>query len=395
MMSHRRRTLSLLRGLTGVCVCRPVGPPARPSSGGPTAAAAAALGGGGPALILHSRSTDVYQNLALEDWIDANVDLRRRSVLLLWRNRPAAVIGRHQNPWAECDLRAMRRAGIPLARRRSGGGTVYHDLGNLNMTFFTCRTRYDRQRNLRVVTDALKALRPGLDVQTNHRLDILLDGQYKISGSASRLARSSAYHHLTLLHSADRSALSALLRPTSGAILSRATPSVPSPTANLLDRLPTMHWDELLGALVEQYNTEFGFSAPVTPVDPSDESAFPGAGGSAAELRSWDWLFGRTPAFAVETSLDLTDERSSARSSALLRMEVKSGVIARCELRVSSAWLPAALSGELSGRLEGERFGPAAAAAATAAAAVLLPPQPAALRHRLQALSHAVAALMG
>lgn len=133
-------------------------------------------------LVLCSRSTDVYQNLALEDWIDANVDLHKRSVLLLWRNRPAVVVGRHQNPWTECSLPAMREAGIPLARRRSGGGTVYHDLGNLNMTFFTSKKAYDRQRNLKVVTDALQLLQPGLDVRATDRFDILLNGHLKISG---------------------------------------------------------------------------------------------------------------------------------------------------------------------------------------------------------------------
>lgn len=134
------------------------------------------------ALILRSRSTDVHQNLALEDWIEANVDLQRRGVLLLWRNRPAVVIGRHQNPWTECSLSAMRQAAIPLARRRSGGGTVFHDPGNLNMTFFASKKAYDRQRNLKVVTAALRRLQPGLDVRATDRFDIVLNGHYKISG---------------------------------------------------------------------------------------------------------------------------------------------------------------------------------------------------------------------
>lgn len=74
------------------------------------------------------------------------------------------------------------------------------------------------------------------------------------SGTASRLSRNSSYHHCTLLHSADRSALSAVLRPSCPGILSNATPSVPSPVANLLDRAPTLQWEELLDGLVHQYN---------------------------------------------------------------------------------------------------------------------------------------------
>lgn len=263
MLTHFRRTFYILR--TGT-------QQARTGSGCPFTDPS------GPGLVLQSRSTDVFQNLALEDWIDANVDLQRRSVLLLWRNRPAVVIGRHQNPWAECDLAAMTRRGAPLARRRSGGGTVYHDLGNLNLTFFASKKAYDRRRNLKVVTEALRRLRPQLDVQATDRLDILLNGHYKISGNpllppdiiiiiinnnkvamvtgtASRLSRKSSYHHCTLLHSVDRSALSSLLRPSCPGILSNATPSVPSPVANLIDHAPSLQWEELLEALVQQYNS--------------------------------------------------------------------------------------------------------------------------------------------
>lgn len=74
------------------------------------------------------------------------------------------------------------------------------------------------------------------------------------TGTASRLSRKSSYHHCTLLHSADRSALSAVLRPSCPGILSNATPSVPSPVTNLLDHAPTLQWEELIEALVHQYN---------------------------------------------------------------------------------------------------------------------------------------------
>ncbi|XP_070711983.1 lipoyl amidotransferase LIPT1, mitochondrial [Pempheris klunzingeri] len=370
-MFHARTTVSLLGRCSGV---RRYGSGSAPSG-----------------LVLQSQSTDVHQNLALEDWIDANVDLQQRGVLLLWRNRPAVVIGRHQNPWTECNLPAMRRAGIPLARRRSGGGTVFHDLGNLNLTFFTSKRAYDRQRNLKVITEALRRLRPGLDVHATDRLDILLNGHLKISGTASRLSRKSSYHHCTLLHSADRSALAAVLRPSCPGIHSNATPSVPSPVANLLDHAPTLQWEELLDALVHQYNTEFGFRAPLTFVDPADESEFPGIGAAAAELRSWDWTFGKTPKFSVQTLLDLRAGEAGG-ASARLRMEVKNGVIESCELDVPADWLPRRLSGELSGVLVGERFCPYRAAAAVSA---LLRGEDGERRDRLRRLSDAVVSAMG
>ncbi|KAM8904933.1 lipoyl amidotransferase LIPT1, mitochondrial [Spinachia spinachia] len=347
MMSHVRRTLSLGRNRSGVC-CR-------------TGSASIATRSGDAALVLLSRSNDVFQNLALEDWIEDNVDLQHRSILLLWRNRPAVVIGRHQNPWAECHLPAMRGAGVALARRRSGGGTVFHDLGNLNLTFFSSKTAYDRRRNLRVVTEALSRLRPALEVRATDRFDILLNGQFKISGSAARLSRKSSYHHCTLLHSADHSALAEMLRPSCPGIHSNATPSVPSPVANLQDHAPTLRWEELLDALVHQYNAEFSCSSSSSSsssitVDPADEAAFPGVGAVAAELRSWDWTFGRTPKFRVETVLQLTDERAAARCSARLQVEVKGGVVESCRLDVPTDWLSLRLSSELSGVLVGGRF---------------------------------------
>lgn len=171
MMSQLRKTLPLLRG--GI------------QWASPRSCSSLLMDSDSAGLVLQSQCTDVYQNLALEDWIDSSVDLQERSVLLLWRNQPAVVIGRHQNPWTECNLPAMRAAGIPLARRRSGGGTVYHDLGNLNLTFFASKKAYDRKRNLKVVTETLRRLEPGLDVQATDRFDILLNGRYKISGRSS------------------------------------------------------------------------------------------------------------------------------------------------------------------------------------------------------------------
>lgn len=346
--------------------------------------------GGG--LVLRSQSTDVFQNLALEDWIDATVDLQRRHVLLLWRNRPAVVIGRHQNPWTECNLPAMRAAGIQLARRRSGGGTVYHDLGNLNLTFFASKKAYDRRRNLKVVTDALRRLRPQLDVQATDRFDIVLDGRYKISGTASRLCRSTSYHHCTLLHSADGSALSAVLRPSCPGILSNATPSVPSPVTNLSDHAPSLQWEELVEGLEQQYRTEFGVVAPSALVDPSDEAAFPGIGRMAAELRDWDWTFGRTPGFSLDAELRLWDDGTASGGSARLRMEVKGGRIASCRLDVPADWLPERLGAALSDVLLGERFCPHRAAATGAA---LLRSEGGAPPGRMKNLCDAVVTAMG
>lgn len=304
-------------------------------------------------LVLRSSSTDVFQNLALEDWIHERLDVQRRSVLLLWRNAPAVVVGRHQNPWQECDVGLLRRTGVPVARRRSGGGTVYHDLGNINITFFSSKKRYDRMRNLGVVTGALKALCPDLDVCATPRFDILLNGCYKVSGSAARLGRTSAYHHCTLLCSTDRSVLSAVLTSSCTGLKSNATPSVPSPVANLSDHHPSLDPDSIMDAIASRYTTEFHLDRPVLAVDPGSEVLLPGIHKMTSDLKSWDWVYGKTPRFSICTSFTV-----DVHANVGLELDIKNGIVETCAMDVPRAWLPADLVKEFCSSLSGVRFCP-------------------------------------
>ena len=122
---------------------------------------------------------NIYYNLALEDWLYKNGNFDNGELLLLWRNQPCIVIGRHQNVWAECNILDALRQGVDIARRRSGGGTVYHDLGNLNCTFFTSRKRYNRKHNLEVIAQALRD-KWKLNLSVSKRDDMLLDDNFKV-----------------------------------------------------------------------------------------------------------------------------------------------------------------------------------------------------------------------
>lgn len=137
--------------------------------------------------------------------------------------------------------------------------------------------------------------------------------------------------------------------------------------------------------------SEFDFSSALTLIDPADESKFPGLSRTATELRSWEWTFGKTPKFSVQTVLDLTDDRSSAQTSAKLHMDIKNGLIESSELDVPADWLPQWLSDELNSLLVGERFCSYRAAAAVSA---LLRSENEELQ-RLRNLCDAVLAAMG
>jgi lipoyltransferase 1 len=126
-----------------------------------------------------SQSNDIFTNLALEDWLYKNFDFTNHHILLLWRNSPAVVIGRHQNPWLEANTAVLSDHGIEIARRNSGGGTVYHDNGNLNLTFFAPREHYNRRNNLQLISRALSR-EWGLKTEISPREDIV-SGGYKVS----------------------------------------------------------------------------------------------------------------------------------------------------------------------------------------------------------------------
>lgn len=126
-----------------------------------------------------SQSTNIFVNLALEHWLYRNFNFTNHHVLLLWRNDPCVVFGRHQNPWLECNVHAAEKQDVPLVRRSSGGGTVYHDKGNLNLTFFTLNKRHNRFYNLSIIKKALFR-QWALKSEINKRDDIIVDGQYKV-----------------------------------------------------------------------------------------------------------------------------------------------------------------------------------------------------------------------
>lgn len=129
--------------------------------------------------VMISRSTDVFENLALEHWHYKHSDFTNKPMLLLWINKNCVVIGRHQNPWLEVNFDPEND--VQIARRNSGGGTVYHDSGNLNMTFFTHRDVYNRKNNLELIVETLKS-EWNIVTEINKREDIVVENKYKVKG---------------------------------------------------------------------------------------------------------------------------------------------------------------------------------------------------------------------
>ncbi|MEG0693587.1 MAG: lipoate--protein ligase family protein, partial [Oscillospiraceae bacterium] len=149
--------------------------------------------------VIQSTKTEPYQNLALEEYLLHHVD-EGECILYLWQNRQTVVVGRNQNCWKECKVEELKKDGGYVVRRLSGGGAVFHDLGNLNFTFLVRQEDYNLDRQLQVILKAVQKL--GIRAEKSGRNDITVNGQ-KFSGNAFYSTNGHCYHHGTLLLNVD------------------------------------------------------------------------------------------------------------------------------------------------------------------------------------------------
>lgn len=187
--------------------------------------------------IYRNSSTDPYFNLAAEEYLLTHTN---EPCFMLWQNTKSVIIGRNQNAYAEIDPIYTEANGIKVVRRLTGGGAVFHDIGNINYTFISPKID-DHILNFAHFSDpilnALKSL--GINATLSGRNDILVDGK-KISGNAQCVKNDNILHHGTLLFSADLSAMQAALRVNPDKLKSKGIKSVRSRVTNLSQYLPPM-----------------------------------------------------------------------------------------------------------------------------------------------------------
>ena len=196
-----------------------------------------------------SGSFDPFLNLAMEQHLLETV-ASGCCLLYLWQNENTVVIGKNQNPWAECRASLLEEEGGHLARRLSGGGAVFHDLGNLNFTFLVPTTDYDLQKQQRVLLEACRSF--GIPAELSGRNDLTADGR-KFSGNAFYHNGPRSYHHGTLLVDVDGAKLQRYLTPTKAKLETKGVPSVRSRVVNLKELCPTIPIDSLKRALVAAF----------------------------------------------------------------------------------------------------------------------------------------------
>jgi len=239
---------------------------------------------------LITEQTVPYDNLALEELLMQRVQ-PGEIILFLWQNRNTVVIGRNQNAWRECLVEQLEQDGGFLARRRSGGGAVYHDLGNLNFSFIACDDDYDLDRQFEVITAAMRKL--GLAAEKSGRNDILIDGR-KFSGNAFLDKNGCHCHHGTILIDADRSKLARYLSVSPEKLQSKGVASVQARVANLREFRSDLTVAHVQEALLKSFAGTYG-GIP----QEMDKAVFTSPKLAALRERysSWDWRLGQPIAF--------------------------------------------------------------------------------------------------
>ncbi|MBQ2769793.1 MAG: lipoate--protein ligase [Clostridia bacterium] len=238
--------------------------------------------------ILHSASTDPYHNLALEELLFEEAS---GFCLYLWQNKNTVVIGRNQNPWQECRLELLEKEGGRLARRSSGGGAVFHDLGNLNFTFVTPREAYDLPRQLGVILSALKSL--GIQARFTGRNDLVAENGAKFSGNAFRKSKTTCLHHGTLLVHGDLEKLSRYLVPSPAKLMAKGVSSVRSRVTNLEAFSPGLTIQQIREAVANAFEREYGVSTLLSESQLDGDRLLE----KTSRYAAWDWNMGSTPAF--------------------------------------------------------------------------------------------------
>ena len=241
--------------------------------------------------VIISPQYDPFLNRAVEQYL---TDRQEEGVvtLYLWKNERTVVIGYNQNPYAECNVKLLLDDGGHLMRRGTGGGAVYHDLGNINFSFIADKRLYDVKKQLSVIQGAL--LTYGLQTEISGRNDLTCQGR-KFSGNAFAKGQRNDLHHGTILIKTDGAMMQRYLIVDKAKLLKNGVKSVASRVVNLSELVPELTSEHIKQPLIAAFEKVYEGKATVTDFDTLINIAEVQA--IRSEISSYDFLFGRWEQF--------------------------------------------------------------------------------------------------
>lgn len=266
-------------------------------------------------------STDPYFNIALEEYLTTQTD-DSSEWFMLWQNKPAVIVGRYQNTAEEVNANTIQENRIEVVRRMSGGGAVYHDLGNLNFTLVVTSSA-DRSFS-RFAQPVLKALHKlGVEAQLSGRNDLTVAGR-KFSGNAQYISKKRLLHHGTLLFNTDLDIMQRVLDVDASKMASKGVKSVRSRVTNLAEHLPTsINIDEFKSTLSQTIG-EYWPLEPARGLTEPEEARVRQL--ADHKYRRWEWNYGQSPQY------DLRRQARYPWGQIDIRLELKQGRITVCKI---------------------------------------------------------------
>ncbi len=297
---------------------------------------------------IRSVDTNPWRNLALEEYLLDSVE-KGSCILYLWQNQNTVVIGKNQNPWRECRTDLLEREGGHLARRLSGGGAVFHDTGNLNFTFLMHKEDYDLQRQVSVILEAVKKM--GICAEKTGRNDITVDGR-KFSGNAFCFRKTNAYHHGTILVSADMEKMTRYLQVSAEKMKSKGVKSVQARVTNLTAFNKLLTIEKMADAMLEAFGEEYkGNGLEMLELSSFDQKKLEEL---YNKYSSWEWRYGEAPGF------DMDIDTRFPWGGVELALKLEKGMVSSA--RVYSDAMDAEFIAMLPGALQGAVFSSSALA---------------------------------
>ena len=269
-------------------------------------------------LIIQQTSTDPHFNIASEEYL---LKSSTEDFFILYRNEPSIVVGKHQNTIAEINLEFVRRKGITVVRRLSGGGTVYHDRGNLNYSFITNGSegnQVDFKKHTQPIVDVLHAL--GVDARIGGKNDIRV-GDKKISGNAEHIYKNRVLHHGTLLFDSNLDELNESIKISPNSYTDKAVKSIRSHVANITEylthRIPIDEFaQKIINHIIEIFPNVLEYKLSNDDISSISELV-------RTKYSTWEWNYGYSPTYTLNKHINFVDKRLN------IQINVERGIISQ------------------------------------------------------------------